>query len=350
MDVVFTAPSGKKIRVPGFFAADGNAANSGATSGKVYKAFLRPDETGNWSYQVLYYTGTDVASKSVSALPSPAHSLTGSVGNIGAQNAALPDLKAKGRLLYQQTGDLNARRYLRFAETGEYFLKHGPDSPENFLDYNQFDFDDSRNGCNLCVLHYYSAHAGDYKSVDPTWGNGKGKNIIGAVNYLQQIGVNSMSMSLYGGDDKNVFPWIKVGSTFIYDISKLAQWEIVLDHAEKNGLMLHLKLAEAENWNNLNSTQLKVYYREMVARFGHHLGVEFNFSEEYASRDLTYSSATSANERIQWLDEIDPWGNNHVMHTRPEDEAKAAYDRWLELDMPITGASMQNEHGRNNFV
>ncbi|GAB1857219.1 hypothetical protein MHTCC0001_20550 [Flavobacteriaceae bacterium MHTCC 0001] len=353
MDVVFTRPNGSTIRVPGFFAADGNAANTNATSGKKFRAYLRPDAIGSWSYRVLYYTGNNVAVQAVNNLPAPVHDLTGTVGNILNTNATLPDLRAKGRLRYQTSGNNNARRYLRFTETGEYFLKFGPDSPENFLDFNEFDFDDSRNNCNLCFQHSFGGHSGDFNNGDPTWDGGKGENIIGAINYLSEIAqVNSISMSLFGGDDKNVFPWTLVGSKFIYDVSKLEQWEIVLNHAEQKGLMLHFKLAEAENWFALNTDEINTYYREMVARFGHHLALEWNISEEYGSVNTTASAnAASAVPRINFLDGIDPWNNHIVIHTRPEDQYKEKYDQFLAQNpkTKLTGASMQNR-AQNNWA
>ncbi len=351
MDVVFTRPDGSTLRVPGFFAADGNAANTNATEGNVFKAYLRPDQLGAWSYQVLYYTGTDVATNAIGSLPPPVYNLTGTVGTIVASNKTLPDLRAKGKLQYQKTGTNNQRRYLRFAETGEYFLKFGPDSPENFLDYNDFDFADTRNNCSLCVQHSYSPHSGDFNTGDPTWDGGKGENIIGAINYMSEIGqVNSISMSLYGGDDKNVFPWTKVNSKFIYDVSKLEQWEIVLNHAEQKGLHLHFKLAEAENWFALNTIEINTYYREMVARFGHHLGVEWNISEEYGSRSAN-GTAASATPKINFLDAVDPWDNLIVIHTRPESEFKQKYDDFLAQNpkTKLTGASMQNERNSGNY-
>ncbi len=345
MDVVFTSPSGRNIRVPGFFAADGNAANTNATQGRIYKAYLRPDETGNWTYRVLYYTGNNVSISNVGNLPNPVHNLTGNVGAISPSNKSIPDLRAKGRLQYQRTGTNNQRRYLRFAETGQYFLKFGPDSPENFLDFSGFDFDGSRNGCNLCSEHSYNPHSNDFNTGDPTWDGGKGRNIIGAVNYLSETGqVNSLSMSLFGGDDKNVFPWTLVNSRFIFDVSKLEQWEIVLNHAEQKGLLLHFKLAEAENWRALNTQEINVYYREMVARFGHHLAVEWNISEEYGGGSSD-GTAASAVPRINFLASVDPWNNHRVIHTRPEDEFKEKYDDFLAQNpkTELTGASMQNE-------
>lgn len=348
MDVIFTGPGGISLRVPGYFAADGNAATSGSTSGKIYKAHLRPSKTGNWSYKLLFYSGSNVALKEVNQLPNPQYTKTGSIGNIAISDKSLPDLKAKGKLEYQTTGTNNQRRYLRYAETGEYFLKLGPDSPENFLDYNDFDLDASRNGCGLCTEHFYRPHASDYNnSTDPYWGttnNKKGKNIIGAVNYLRKQKMNSISMSLFGGDDKNVYPWCKLSDKFDYDISKLAQWEIVFDHAEKNGLLLHFKLAEAENWNALTLDQIKVYYREMVARFGHHLGIEWNISEEFGGKNGT--DPANAIPRINWLASIDPWQSHRVFHTYPGNHEKY-YNYLINNNAKITGASIQSSKNSN---
>ncbi len=342
MDVIFTDPNGEKIRVPGFFAADGNAANTNAVSGKIFKAYLRPYETGDWTYQVLYYTGVDVALKNVNQLPSPIHNLTGSIGSVSGTNAALPDFRAKGRLQYQTTGTNNQRRYLRWAETGEYFLKFGPDSPENLLNYNDFDHDVNKNGCGLCTEHFFRPHASDWESGDPTWDGQKGKNLIGAVNYLRNQQMNSMSMSLYGGDDKNVFPWTAPNNKFKYDVSKLEQWEIVFDHAEKNGLMLHFKLAENENWDKLELDQIKVYYREMVARFGHHLAIEWNISEEYGGKDDNEKSKPEkVMPRIDWLASIDPWQNHRVLHTYPGKHEKF-YNYLINNNAKLTGASVQS--------
>ncbi len=339
MDVVFTDPNGEKIRVPGYFAADGDAANSSAKQGQTFKAHLRPYMTGTWNYEILYYTGNNVALQNVNQLPSPAKRLTGSVGNISGNNKSEPDLRAKGRLTYRTSGSANSRRYLQFAQTGEYLFKIGPDSPENMLDFNDFDFDANRNNCGLCKIHSFNPHAAQFNN-GPTWKNGKGKNIIGALNYIKQQGMNSFSMSLFGGDDKNVFPWVNLGDKFRFDISKLEQWEIVFDHAEKIGLMMHYKLAENENWDALNDNELRVQYREMVARFGHHLAIEWNISEEYRG------SAQSAISRIDFLAAIDPWQNHRVIHTYPGEHDK--YDDWLSLNAKLTGASIQSAANAND--
>ena len=44
LDVTFTSPTGTEYLVPGYYAADGNAGETGATSGNVWFAHFSPDE------------------------------------------------------------------------------------------------------------------------------------------------------------------------------------------------------------------------------------------------------------------------------------------------------------------
>lgn len=76
--------------MPGYFAADGNAAETSAKSGNKWRVHFATDKTGR-------------------------------------------DIRGKGRLEYVN------KHHLRFAGTGKYFMKGGADSPENFLAYNDFD-------------------------------------------------------------------------------------------------------------------------------------------------------------------------------------------------------------------
>jgi len=89
------------------------------------------------------------------------------------------------------------------------------------------------------------------------------------------------------GDDKNVYPYISdQPSDFLrIDVSKVAQWEVVFSHATQKGMFLHFKTQEEENDQLLDGGELgdqrKLYYRELIARFGHnvsqrkHTGVLF---------------------------------------------------------------------------
>ena len=218
----------KSYVVPGYFAADGNAAETSAESGKIWKVVFRPDEVGEWSYNVSFRTG-----KKISTDGNPgageATAFDGSKGKIivNSSLASLPDLRAKGRLNY-----VNGR-YLQFQESGEYFLKGGADSPENLLGYVDFDgtykgsSPENRSGEaeNKSSLHKYEPHLGDWIDGDPTWQGGKGKAMIGAMNYLASKGMNSvyfLTMNI-AGDGKDVWPYTNYDERYRIDCSKLDQ-------------------------------------------------------------------------------------------------------------------------------
>ena len=118
------------------------------------------------------------------------------------------------------------KHHLRFSN-GDYFVKVGTDSPEDLLAYYEFDGTPQK--------HMYSPHLRDFNSGDPTWRGGKGKRIIGAFNYLAEVGLNSVSMLLFnvGGDGNNVWPFVSPSkaSWTRYDCSKLDQWEVCAWHA-----------------------------------------------------------------------------------------------------------------------
>mgnify|MGYP001388129186 CR=1 FL=1 len=89
-------------------------------------------------------------------------------------------------------------------------------------------------------------------SVEPAvnvGADGKGKGLIGALNYLSDKGCNTFSFLTYnaGGDGDNVWPFIARDDKLHYDCSKLDQWGIVFDHAQAKGLYLHFKMQEQEN-------------------------------------------------------------------------------------------------------
>jgi Domain of unknown function (DUF5060) len=128
MTVSFRHESGvPAYGVPGYFAADGNAANTSAKAGNKWRAHLSPDKTGRWDWRITFVSGKDVALDAEAAGHSqplaPFDELRGSF-QIAATNKTAPDFRASGRLEYV------GGHYLRFAGSGEYFLKLGTDSPE----------------------------------------------------------------------------------------------------------------------------------------------------------------------------------------------------------------------------
>src|SRR5687767_13815815 len=241
LTVTFTHESGSpRYEVPGYFAADGDAANTSASAGNKWRAHLSPDKTGRWNWRASFVSGPGVAITPGAAgqAVAPVDGASGSF-EVTASNKAAPDFRAKGRLQYV------GRHYLRFAGSGEYFLKAGPDSPETLLAYE--DFDNARTL--KTAIHTYAPHVQDWKNGDPTWNKTKGKALIGAINYLASKGMNAMSLMPYnaGGDGDNVWPFVDRDDKFHYDVSKLDQWQIVFDHAQAKGIYLHFKLQEQEN-------------------------------------------------------------------------------------------------------
>jgi hypothetical protein len=134
------------------------------------------------------------------------------------------DLRGKGRLNY----------------VGEHHLQFA---------FAYDDFDDTPNYRQR--RKSWKLHIKDHKDGDPTWSVGRGKGIIGAINYLSNMGLNAFSFLTMNinGDDRDVYPYISDASenrTRI-DVSKTAQWEIVMGHADKMGMFMHFKLQETEN-------------------------------------------------------------------------------------------------------
>ncbi|MEM6906462.1 MAG: DUF5060 domain-containing protein, partial [Pseudomonadota bacterium] len=253
LDVTFTnQDTGEVLVIPGFFAADGDAAESGATSGNVWRVHFNPPSDGNWTYQASFRTGNDVAASTNPNAGSPA-SLTGATSGsltIAETDKTGEDFRAKGMILQDE-----GTHYLQHQGDGDYFIRGGPGVPENFLATT--DFDNTGEG-----RHNFNAHAGDYNAGDPTWDGGQGKNIVGAVNYLEEQGQNTIYVltNTIGGDGQDVGPWVdpdiydvaknknsiqdaanstsglSADAFSTYDVSKLAQWEILFDHMDAKGI------------------------------------------------------------------------------------------------------------------
>jgi len=338
LNAEFTSPSGNTFVVPGFYAADGNAANSSADSGDKWKVHFSPDEIGDWTYTISFRNGDNIAISSDIA-DGTAISFDGSSGvfNVANSDKSGIDNRAKGRLEYV------GERYLKYKETQEYFLKAGADSPENLLAYTDFDGTSNHGGTNY--LKSWSPHEQDWNTNDPIWQNDKGKGLIGAINYLAEMGMNVFSFLTMNvnGDGKDVWPWVDNNIRDRFDVSKLEQWEIVFQHAETIGMYLHFKTQETENDQLLNGGELglerKLYYRELIARFGHHLALNWNLGEENTQ------TTSQRQDMAQFFKDNDPYKHHIVIHTYPGQQNQV-YTPLLGSNSELTGASIQT--GINN--
>jgi hypothetical protein len=304
---------GRRYVVPGFFAADGDAASSSATEGSTWRVRFAPDSPGQWTYTVSFRKGPDIATR----LAPHAGSRTAFDGAQGTFTIAPTsktgrDFRAKG-LLQHAPGD----RYLHHAGTKSVFIKGGANSPENLLAYA--DFDGTRDRGGLAVLppdglHHYEPHVKDWQEGDPTWQTGEGKGLIGALNYLSGKGMNSvyfLTMN-WKGDGDDVWPWTTPERKDRFDVSKLAQWEIVFSHMDSVGIAPTMVMQETENDTLFDGGKLqrlrKLYYRELVARFGHHLGVTWNLGEE------TNHTPARLQKFGEYLQALDPYDHPIVLH------------------------------------
>lgn len=346
MIVHFRHESGSPTyKVPAYFAADGNAGNTGADRGTKWRAHLSPDKTGKWTYSVSFVKGKEVAvSSSPGETLKPYNGKTGSF-TISTTDKKGMDFRGKGRLEYV------GKHYLQFQGNKQYFIKAGADSPETLLAYEDFDATYTLK----TQLKKYETHLKDYKAGDPGWKNGKGKGLIGAVNYLAGKGVNAISFLTYnaGGDGDNVWPFVKRNEKMHYDCSKLDQWGIVFDHAQKNGLFLHFKTQETENDDNKEGrnknvvipasldggdlgTERKLYYRELIARYGYLLALNWNLGEENTQ------SEQQRKEMAAYFRDNSPYRQSIVLHTFPE-QHETVYRPLLGKQSALTGASLQND-------
>ena len=184
LQVRFTSPDGREFVVPGFFDGDGKGGGSGA----CWRVRFAPDRPGNWLYRASFRVGPRVAIDLGPEAGMPV-SFDGASGMlaIAARDPAAPGFLKWGRLKYA------GGYYLKFQD-GPYWIKGGTNEPENLLAYKGFD--------DTVPSHAFDAHADDWRPGDPDWGAGKGKALIGLLNYLSAHHVNSiyfMTMNI-GGD------------------------------------------------------------------------------------------------------------------------------------------------------
>jgi hypothetical protein len=302
LQCLFIGPSGQTYNVPGFFDTNG----SGGSSGNVWKCRFAPDQTGTWQYTASFRQGANVAAELGTNAGSPT-SFDGDLGNfsVGASNKLGRDFRAPNHGTLVNLGS----HYLQFAGSGERWIKGSADVPENFFGYTGFDNTPSAG-------HDFDQHIQDWNNGDPDWNNGSGKAIIGALNYLASTGANGfyfLPMNI-GGDANDTFPTIGSQNKTHYDTSKLLQWETVFTHADKLGIFAHFQLAETESGNenyhdggNLGNER-KLYYRELSARFGHHLGIEWDLGEE---NDY---GATKHRQFAAYIKDVDPYDHPVTTH------------------------------------
>lgn len=361
VSVTFTQ-NDESITVLAYFTGDGDAANSSASSGNIWRAHFVPFSDGAWDYTVSFKQGKDVALNGGGTLVEGPDGASGSFAIDAAEfDSSATDFAAKGMLQ-----DVRGR-YLQFSGSKDYFLKTGAGSPENILAYADFDGTYDVGGQNFPALgedqlHAFEPHLRDAQPGDPTWQNSKGASLLGIANYYAEVGVNAqylVSMNIEG-DGQDVFPWVAHDDPYVFDVSKLDQWRIVFEHFNRRGVLIDMLVTETENeslfeaWDGVTvgedfADSRKLYYREMVARFGHLYGIVWNLGEENGvvgnSGKDPYRQPTSPAQRLDFADyiaSIDPYEHAIVNHNWPDSE-KATYGPKLGAEN-FSGISLQAHH------
>lgn len=278
VNVIFIAPDASAYTVPAFYDGDGQ----GGGNGHVWKVRFSPNATGAWKYE------------STSAEPS----LAGFRGtfNVDEPPDGSADFLKWGRLIYA------GGHYLKFTDGG-YWIKGGCDDPENFLG-SSFLFS-------------------DFNEPD-IWAS-KRK----AADYLSGRKVNSIYCitNTIHGDRPDSWPWIGNGTDSNnrdrFDVGKLLIWEDFFDYCQNRGLVLHIVLNDDSGWIGYDS---RLYFREMVARFGHHPAIIWNIGEE---ANENYSAAEQEG-LAQQMKSIDPFGHPVTVQRKP-----GADLRWPFLGNPL---------------
>ncbi|GEO21612.1 hypothetical protein CQA01_21460 [Cyclobacterium qasimii] len=341
MEMRFTDPDGNSINVPGYFAADGNAGETSAESGNIWRAHLLPLKAGKWEYEVSFLEGGNIALASGNS-EGTSLAFDGQKGNFTvtpadeSQNGFL----GKGKLQYI------GEHFLQFTN-GDYFFKMGANAPEVFLQYKDFDGTASERD--------YKDHVADWKAGDLLWQGDKGKGIVGVINYLKEQGINShyfLLMNAYG-DGKAAFPWKGKDDYYLYDVSKLDQWQVLFDYMMQEGMMTQFVLSEQENQSYFENNEggdfadsRKIYYRELVARFGYLNAVTWNIGEENGwEKEPTYGKSITTSQRKQfaaYLSDLLPYEDLIVVHNGPS-STDAIFEDLLG-DPSYSGISFQGNY------
>lgn len=346
-----------RYTIRGFYAADGNASETSAGKGNIWKVRFSPELLGEWSYSAVLDYGAAVAMEDDSQQGK-------SVDISNAEGSFIVTDSDKDGVDFRANGRLEVSKgYYKFQDSKKYWIKGGTNSPENLLGY--VDFDDTyrikvsnRDGeaSTTGEIHSYEPHLKDWKIGDPTWKNGKGKSLIGALNYLASKGMNSsyfLTMNILG-DGNDVWPYISPEDITRFDVSKLAQWEIVFQHMQAKGILLHFVLQETENETMLDKGDTgpmrQLYFKEMIARFGHHLALNWNLGEENGPASW---SPVAQNDRqrkamAKFLKDNDPYKHPVLLHTHSHNPDRSQILDSIVGFKYVDGLSLQQD--KREFV
>ena len=131
------------------------------------------------------------------------------------------------------------------------------------------------------------------------------------------------------GDGKDVWPYVNPSDFTRFDVSRLEQWEIVFQHMQSKGILLHVVLQETENETLLDKGETgplrQLYYRELIARFAHHNALVWNLGEENGPASWSPVGQNTAQRKAMatFLKKNDPYQHPVLLHTHSHDPLRS---------------------------
>ncbi|WP_189585233.1 DUF5060 domain-containing protein [Litorimonas cladophorae] len=350
--------------IRGFYAADGEAENTSATSGNIWRVRFTPDAVGPWTYKAQFHKGENIAINRDASVGEPIE-LDKAVGtfDVAPSTATGVDFRASDRGRLRKDG-----RFFRFESSGKYWLKGGPNSPENLLGYVGFDdtyrlVKRSRDGeaSTEGEIHAFEPHRKDWNEGDPLWGlksgEPRGHSMIGAMNYLAEEGMNVVYFLTNNitGDGNDVWPYVSPTEFDRFDVSKLEQWNVLFDHMQSKGILLHMVTQETENERLLDDGETEfyrsLYYAELISRFGHHPALIWNLGEENGPSSWMQTGQTDQQRKdmASFFAENDPYDHTVVLHSHAAAGDIDHIFAPLLGHAPLDGMSLQIENGEDVY-
>ena len=98
---------------------------------------------------------------------------------------------------------------------------------------------------------------------------------------------------------------------------------------------MHIVTQETENEKMLDDGDTgpmrQLYYRELIARFGHHLGLVWNLGEENGPAGFSPNGQTSEQQKAmtKFIKETDPYKHPILLHTHSHDLIEGIF--WIKF-------------------
>ncbi len=351
--------SGTYFTVRGYYAGDGNAAYTEATSGNVWKARFTPPYEGQWAVLAEFHYGSNINIQRPVVGPVLHSQYATDTFLVTSTTNGQSDFDLHGPIYYRPD-----RHYPYHMDGTPYRITYSSDSRENRLAYDGFeDLSAMNDGKDDGNFSNYSNHFQDTLSTwyahIPSWDNVRG--LFGEARYLADTaGANGISFLLNnasGGDDENVFPWINWcnpandtdhPNQYNFSIKKLERWQDYLDYLRRvgYGFVIDFKLWETENDRKFNQNSRLLYLHVTgAAIWNWYPGTYLNMGEENDWPTEYINGIDTVKKYMQVLE--DNWQYNSIhppligAHTYPNNTARNKMYNPLKDFSPFTGPSLQ---------